>query len=358
MRFGLQFFPSVGPEQVPAERYFSELLDLVEAGERLGFEHARLVEHYFEPYGGYSPNPLVFLAAASQRTTTMRMITGAVLPAFNHPLKLAGEIGMLDAISGGRLEVGFARAFLPHEFARFGISLDESRARFDEGLETVRRLLEEEDVAHEGRFSRFPATTSLPRPTQRPRPPFWIAALATEASFVNAGRLGHGVMAIPLGGAEMARLLALYRAAWRDAGHPGGGLVMLAFHMFCHADGTRAKEIARAPLERFLRSLRNASRDWTGGTESTDYPGYAQLFGRLEQASFESAIEHGSAWVGTPEEIVRQIEAYAQTSGEFEVASVQAIFNDLAYAEALRSIELFSREVMPRFGASVPARTR
>jgi alkanesulfonate monooxygenase SsuD/methylene tetrahydromethanopterin reductase-like flavin-dependent oxidoreductase (luciferase family) len=59
-----------------------------------------------------------------------RLVTGAVLPIFNHPLKLAGEIGMLDAISGGRLDVGFARAFLPHEFRRFGRSPDESVARY------------------------------------------------------------------------------------------------------------------------------------------------------------------------------------------------------------------------------------
>ena len=85
-----------------------------------------------------------------QRTRRARLVTGAVLPVFNHPLKLAGEIGMLDAISGGRLEVGFARAFLPHEFARFGRSVDESRARFDEGIEQVRRLLEEENVYDRG----------------------------------------------------------------------------------------------------------------------------------------------------------------------------------------------------------------
>ena len=86
------------------------------------------------------------------RSKKTRLITGAVLSAFNHPLKLAGEIGMLDAISGGRLEVGFARAFLPHEFARFGVSVHESRARFEEGMEQVRRLLEEEDVTSEGKF--------------------------------------------------------------------------------------------------------------------------------------------------------------------------------------------------------------
>jgi alkanesulfonate monooxygenase SsuD/methylene tetrahydromethanopterin reductase-like flavin-dependent oxidoreductase (luciferase family) len=67
---------------------------------------------------------MLFLAAAAQRTHHARLVTGAVLPVFNHPLKLAGEIGMLDAISGGRLDVGFARAFLPHEFRRFGRSMN------------------------------------------------------------------------------------------------------------------------------------------------------------------------------------------------------------------------------------------
>ena len=62
---------------------------------------------------------MVFLAAAAQRTRTIRLVTGAVLPVFNNPLKLAGELGMLDAISNGRLDIGVARAFLPHEFATF-----------------------------------------------------------------------------------------------------------------------------------------------------------------------------------------------------------------------------------------------
>jgi len=136
----------------------------------LGYSHIRTVEHYFEPYGGYSPAPHIFLTAASQRTRVARLITGAVLPVFNHPLKVAGEIGMLDAISNGRLECGFGRASLPHEFQRLERSMDESRARFEEGVEAVRRRLEEENV------------TSLPRPTQRPRPPFWIAALGTPQS--------------------------------------------------------------------------------------------------------------------------------------------------------------------------------
>ena len=141
MQFGVQFFPDVKPEQKSGAEYFDEALILAEEAEKLGFTHIRIVEHYFHHYGGYSPNPMLFLAAAAQRTHRARLVTGAVLPVFNHPLKLAGEIGMLDAISGGRLDVGFARAFLPHEFRRFGRSPDESVARFREGVEQVELLL-------------------------------------------------------------------------------------------------------------------------------------------------------------------------------------------------------------------------
>ena len=141
MQFGVQFFPNFRPSDKSAAEYFAESLAIAEEAETLGYTHARSVEHYFERYGGYSPNPIVFLAAAAARTKKMRLVTGAVVPAFNNPLKLAGEIAMLDAISGGRFDVGFARAFLPHEFRRFSISPDKSVARFREGLEQIELLL-------------------------------------------------------------------------------------------------------------------------------------------------------------------------------------------------------------------------
>src|ERR1700726_1963443 len=211
MQFGVQFFPDVRPEEKSGEAYFQEALDLAEEADRLGFSHVRIVEHYFHYYGGYSPNPMLFLATAAERTRRARLVTGAILPVFNHPLKLAGEIGMLDAISGGRLDVGFARAFLPHEFRRFGRSPDESVARFREGIEQVELLLTRENVTHHGRFHTIENTTSLPRPTQRPRPKFYVAALNTPESFAFAGRMGYSVTAIALVASRMRPLLAAYR---------------------------------------------------------------------------------------------------------------------------------------------------
>jgi alkanesulfonate monooxygenase SsuD/methylene tetrahydromethanopterin reductase-like flavin-dependent oxidoreductase (luciferase family) len=358
VEFGLQFFPNVVPDEVPAERWFADALNLVELSEPLGYKHVRIVEHYFHKYGGYSPNPLIFLAAAAQRTKATRLITGAVLPVFNNPLKLAGEIGMIDALSDGRLEVGFARAFLPHEFSRFGVALDESRERFDEGLEAVRRLLEEENVEFRGRFHAFPPTTSLPRPTQKPRPPFWVAALSTEASFANAGTLGHSVMAIPIGGSEMRRLIGVYRDAWKAAGHPGEGRVMIAFHMYCHESDEEAVRIAREPLTRYFQGLVDAASDWTQGKSSKDYPGYDKIIAKLREGTFESQIEQGSALVGTPQTVARQLEAFIERVGPFEIASLQVNFSELPFEEARRSMQLFASQVMPRFTtqrAIVPA---
>jgi len=358
MEFGLQFFPDVGPSERPADAYWSDALHLTGLCDELGFTTVRTVEHYFHRYGGYSPDPIVFLAAASQRTRKARLVTGAVLPVFNHPLKLAGQIGMLDAISGGRLDVGFARAFLPHEFARFGRSLDESRARFDEGVEQVRRLLEEEDVSMEGRFHSFRNVTSLPRPTQKPRPPFYVAALSTEDSFVWAGTHGHAIMAIPLGGGRLRELLAAYRDAWRSTGRPGRGTVMLAFHMVCHADAGEAARLARDPLNRYLTSLVDAASDWTGGAKSEDYPGYERIIAGLAEQTFETQVASRSAWVGPPAQIIDQIRDYHAHVGGFEHASLQVNFNTIGRAKAEASMRLFARTVMPHFReASVSTRT-
>ena len=89
MEFGLNFFPCLDPAQRSPEQYFSDVLHLTGLCDELGYTHVRQVEHYFHPYGGYSPNPMLFLAAAAQRTRHARLVTGAVLPVFNNPLKLA-----------------------------------------------------------------------------------------------------------------------------------------------------------------------------------------------------------------------------------------------------------------------------
>ncbi|MCW5774117.1 MAG: LLM class flavin-dependent oxidoreductase, partial [Rhodospirillaceae bacterium] len=265
--------------------------------------------------------------------------------------KLAGEIGMLDAISGGRLDVGFARAFLPHEFRSFGRSLDESRARFDEGVAQVRRLLTEENVTSEGRFHAFRNVTSLPRPTQRPAPPFWIAASTTPETFVAAGRAGYGVMSIPLAADRMADLIGHYREAWRQAGHPGDGKVMLAFSMCCMPSEAEAVAAYAGRMDAYMAALLAAAADWGEGVTSKDYSGYDRMIASIRQETFEGQRRKGSCWAGTPAQIRDAIRAY-RTAVPFEVASLQVNQHGLPLDLALRSIRLFAEAVMPHFATA------
>ena len=349
MKFGMQFFPDVRPSEKPAERYFAESLDLVGLCDRYGYSHVRIVEHYFHHWGGYSPNPIVFLTAASQRSRTARMVTGAVLPVFNNPLKLAGEIGMLDAISGGRLDVGFARAFLHHEYERFGIDMEESVARFEEGLDQVRRLLEEENVTAKGRFHGFENVTSLPRPTQKPRPPIYIAAVGTPASFERAGELGHAVMAIPGVGSTPSELVGVYREAWNRAGHPGKPTVMLAVFMYCSEDREEAVSIAKPRIERHFESIVDATAGYAEGPPPQTYANYDRMRARMAAETFESQVEHMAAFVGTPDDIVEQLQEFDRAMGGCDHVSMQVNFNDMPYELAERSVRLFGEKVIPRF---------
>jgi len=349
VQFGLNFFPCVDPAEKSAEQYFREALHLASLTDELGYTHVRQVEHYFKPYGGYSPNPLIFLTAVAQRTSPVKLITGAVLPAFNSPLKMAGEIGMLDGISGGRLEVGFARAFLPHEFAQFGVSLDESRRRFTEGLAQITMLLSGENVSSKGEFHSFSNVTSLPRPTQRPHPPFWIAATNTPETFAFAGKLGHKVMAIPLEPNKMRELIGNYRDAWKSAGHPGLGHVMNTFFMYVAPTRDEAMATGLGPCNVHLRGLAASAKEWvTGGASTKDYPGYDKLIAHVSSDTAERQMEAGSAFIGTPADAVEMIRAYNDKVGGIDSVSLHFTPANMPADAAERSLRLFSREVLPK----------
>lgn len=348
MEFGITLFPDVSTEEKSAADYFRESYDIVEAAEALGFTHVRSIEHYFTPYGGNSPSSIMMLAGLARRTKAMKLITGAVIPAFNHPLKVAGELGMLDAMSEGRLYVGFGRAFLPHEFRRFEVSRDESRARFIEGIEQVDLLLREENVTSHGRFHSFEDTTSYPRPTQKPRPQFLIAANTSPESYEYAGRNGHWMMGVPMVAERLKANLDVYRKAWKEAGHPGRGKVFLAFHMFVDPDPERARRIAGAHVEAYFKSLLEATKELE--TElSKDYKGYEHHREQIEKLNIDVLIKNCAAWVGSPEQIRKQVQTYYDAVEGFDFAALQVNFHTLPFAEALRSVELFAREVMPHF---------
>ncbi len=350
MRFGLNFFPSFRLSDMSTSDYYQHVIELSERADALGYSSIKAVEHYFHDYGGHTPSPLVLLSALAARTRRIRLITGAVIPAFSHPIKLAGELSMVDNLSNGRLDVGFGRAFIPDEFDAFGVSMDDSRARFEERIGVIQRLWTEGRVTHEGRFDRFHDVHLTPRPVQRPHPPIFIAAVSTAESFVWAGERGYHLMIVPFAGSleRTAAFVRSYREAWAKAGHPPGQeQIQMSFH--CYLAETHAAAVAgfQRPVERYVEVFSEALGSWES-RESSNYAGYQRLVEAVRAQTPDSLREGRVAFVGTPAEVVEQVQFVVDTFGEVE-PSMQVNFGGMAQAEALRTVELFARELMPAF---------
>src|SRR5438067_12875426 len=112
MQFGLSFLPDATPRTKSPADYYRDAVEFSVKADQAGLQFVKMTEHYLHAYGGYCPSPIAFLSGVATRTRRIRLLTGGILPVFHHPLQLAAETSMLDAISGGRAEVGFARAYL------------------------------------------------------------------------------------------------------------------------------------------------------------------------------------------------------------------------------------------------------
>src|SRR5262249_53342265 len=195
-----------------------------------------------------------------------------------HPLRLAGEIAVADVLTGGRLEIGVGRGAYPYEFARYDIPFAEGRDRTQECLEIMVRAWREDDVAHAGRFFNFPAATALPRPSQRPPPPIWIAALTPE-SFTYALAHGHRwlsrVCRDP--GDKIGEKGELYRRTLKEAGKSEAdsdlGLLRIAY--VAETDTAAREALAHVTkTHRTWNHLPFGSESGPGGGASSDPGGH------------------------------------------------------------------------------------
>jgi natural product biosynthesis luciferase-like monooxygenase protein len=350
MKFGINFFPSFRPEDSTTAAYYQQCIKLAERADELGFRSVKTVEHSFYDYGGHSVNPIVFLSAIAARTKQIRLMTGAVIPAFHHPCHLAGELSMLDNLSNGRLDAGFGRAFLPKEFEVYGVPMSESRPRFEEAVGVIRRLWTEDVVTHKGKFWQFEDVHLMPRIVQKPVPPMWVAAISSEESFAFAAKNGMHVMIVPYAGkpGALQEYVKTYRRIWRESGHaPGAEQVQVS--MFCCVDESRdkAREGYERIMKRYLETFADAVVSWQGKT-SDQYPGYDKMVASILATTPQSVIDNNAAFVGTPADVIEQVRACRDAFGECE-PSMQINFGGNTDAHALNTLNLFGAKVMPHF---------
>ncbi|MEV0358714.1 LLM class flavin-dependent oxidoreductase [Nocardia sp. NPDC050697] len=351
MRFGITFFPAVGPGDLPAHRYFQDALDLAVCADERGFHHVKTVEHYFFPYGGYSPDPVPFLAAVAARTRNIRIATGAVIPAFSHPIQLAGKLAVLDNLSGGRLDVGFGRGFLPDEFAAFGVPLDESRARFDAGVELVHRLWTEEEVVADGPFHHFGPVTLLPRPVRPEGPDIFVATATSPASAEQAGRLGRGLQAVPAiaGRDGFTEILAAYRKGWADGGRtPGTEPVQISLAAFIADDRDEALALGSRDEQLYSDKIAEATGAWARN-RSADYPGYENLANVGALLHFDKRLAEDHILAGTVDDVRAQLTRLGAVYGTDVTISLTIHSGNLPIEVARRTLDAVADKIAPEF---------
>jgi alkanesulfonate monooxygenase SsuD/methylene tetrahydromethanopterin reductase-like flavin-dependent oxidoreductase (luciferase family) len=246
---------------VPA--LYAQLARHAEAAERLGYHAFFVAEHHFHEYGAV-PNPAVMLAALAARTSRIRLGPGIANLAYHDPRVIAENYAMVDILSQGRLMLGTGSGYLKHEFAGFGIAPEDKRARFDETLMLVRRLLAGERVTHAGRFHTLNDVALNIRPVQQPTPPIFVAALAREAAY-HIGRQGNRLMAIPYASlnnfSELGDIERQYRnGRGESAIATDDDDAIYTFHTFVAETDQEARRHAAAPFDLYVETRLYARR--------------------------------------------------------------------------------------------------
>ena len=194
-------------EDADDRRVFAEALAEIELADRLGFDCTWLVEHHFLEEYSHSSAPEIFLAAASQRTKSIRLGHGIVqtLPAINHPARVAERIATLDVLSGGRVEFGTGEGSAAAELDAFGVDPAKKRAMWEEGLRVALRCMTEAPfTGHAGEHVRMPPRNVVPKPAQKPHPPVWVACSRRDTIHLAAQK-GIGALAFAFFDPEEAR---------------------------------------------------------------------------------------------------------------------------------------------------------
>jgi alkanesulfonate monooxygenase SsuD/methylene tetrahydromethanopterin reductase-like flavin-dependent oxidoreductase (luciferase family) len=219
MEFGIfHEFPSL-PGRSDAEA-FAQSFELVDGAERWGLDAMWLGELHFDPARSVLSAPLCIASAIAARTQRMKIgLAVQVLP-LCHPLRLAEEAATVDQISQGRLIFGVGRSGVARTYEAYGVPYAESRERFAEILEIVRKAWTQDAVSYEGKYHSFADVAVVPKPYQKPTPPIRVAATSAD-TFVSIGRQGLPIfVAVRYESApEIAPHIRAYREALASGNH-------------------------------------------------------------------------------------------------------------------------------------------
>lgn len=351
MKFGMFYLHQV-PKPWDAEsdrRMYNEALDQVELADKLGFDAIWQVEHHFQEEYSHGPAPEVFLAACSQRTKNIRLGHGIMLmpPKYNHPVRAAERIAVLDLISGGRVDWGTGASSTALELGGFCIDSDDKYAMWREATEQAANMLAMTPYpGFKGQFFEMPCRDIVPKAYQKPHPPVWLAS-SQRATILNSARNGLGSLVMAFYEPEQAeKWVREYYGVIKSAEcvpltHSINANMALLAGMSCHPD-------ERVAIERGIEGFRFFGYSLGFYTAFGKHqPGQTDLWQRFEEVKHELPDNAGRGCMGTPEQIRQRLQGYEQAGVDQMIFVMQVGRN--RHEHVCESIELFAREVMPEF---------
>ena len=343
MEFGV--FDHVDRAGVPLQQFFEERIQIAQAYERFGFFCYHIAEHHFTPLG-MAASPGIFLASVAQRTKTLRFGPLVYILPFYHPLRLAEEICMLDHLSGGRLELGIGRGISPVEAAYYGESSDfaVSRQTFAETWKIMQDSFSQKRVSFQGNYRQAKDVPIELDTLQKPHPPLWMGVSSLENA-ETAARAGMNFVSIMPPAEMRARIDRYTQVANQNGGlKPSIKMGMNVFIVVGETDA-QAQKLAERAYKVWHHSFHYLyhlhGRSPVHGERATD---------------FEDVERRGLGIAGSPQTVTDRLAPRIAQSGTNYLVG-QFVFGDMKLAESLRSIELFSRHVMPALRASAAAVT-
>ncbi|HBK09261.1 MAG TPA: hypothetical protein DDZ81_25950 [Acetobacteraceae bacterium] len=348
MEFGVYHeFPSLDGH--PDSDAFAEAFAMVDAAEAWGLDVMWLAELHFDPARSVLSAPLCVASAIAARTRKIKIgIAVQVLPLGN-PLRIAEEAATVDQISRGRLIFGVGRSGVARTYEAYNVPYAESRDRFTETLAIIQKAWAEPVVSYAGRFHSFQDVQVTPRPFQPAGPPIRIAATSPD----TYATIGHQGKPIFMGVKhEDARALLphieAYRKAWRDAGHPGNGVVYMRAPGYIAATEAAARTEAEASLLHYYRAQAALLKDSLARTGVDGNESRVKAAERLDAITYDEA-RLGSVLIGTPDYVADQLGALQRDLGLDGIMLETNCGGLIPHDREKEALRLLCKEVMPRF---------
>lgn len=254
MEYSLMFFSA--DANAGAGKTYELVLEGARFADRHGFSAVWTPERHFHPFGGLYPNPSVLGAAIASVTKRIHVRAGSVVLPLHHPARVVEEWSVIDHLTGGgRVGLGLAAGFHPHDFLLKPEAWTTRRTNFAESVQRFRQLWRGEPLSGSTGSGQTASVQVYPRPLT-PDIPLWTATALNEASFAEAGRLGTNVLTalILLNVDQLAERIRLYRETRALHGHdPASGKVTVMLHTYLGEDLEEARETVRAPFCQYLR---------------------------------------------------------------------------------------------------------